>query len=228
MSSIDTLDFKLIAKDELGPYTLLTLEHEQEYAQNPGQYCIVHYNHNGQTFTRPYSIASEPRTDGHIELCVMHNGDEQTGQAIKALSIGSNLEISPAGGRFQIPEHNQDACFIAGGSGITPLRSMIRWRLQHSNKNTSLLFGCRSGKEIPYYEDLAKLCEKYPNFKVMFYAEEDLSPSVLEGNSLTHFSEFANSACQYFLCGPPPMIEAAKQKFEEHQIPVAQIHTDRY
>ena len=228
VTAIDTIEFKVISKTIVGPYTLLSLKTQDEYQQNPGQYCIVHYKVGDHEFTRPYSISSEPRRDGVIELCVMHSGDEQTAQAIQAISEGSSLDISPAGGRFQIPPHDQAACFIAGGSGITPLRSMIRWRLNQSQQGTTLLYGCKKGDEIPYYEDFAKLCEEHKNFKVMFYSEENLSEAVLKGHPLTHFNDFADKDCQYFLCGPPPMVEAAKASFGNYNIPETQVHTDRY
>ena len=228
MTDIDTITFEVKSKAELGSYTLLTLKTEGTYPQNPGQYCIVHYSVDGQDFTRPYSIASEPREDGVIELCVLHSGDQQTATAIQTLKMGSKLEISPAGGRFQVPDHSTPAVFIAGGSGITPLRSMIKWRLAKSDQMTTLLYGCKTTDEIPYFEDFRALTESHDNFRVQFYADENQNDEIMKGHALAEISKFLDTESHYFLCGPPKMIEAAKTTFHGEGIQESQVHTDRY
>ncbi|SMF21818.1 ferredoxin--NADP reductase [Pseudobacteriovorax antillogorgiicola] len=227
MTEKQTIIATISSKAELGPYTLLELKTPSSYLQNPGQYCMAHYKVGETVITRPYSIASEPRDDQTLELCVSHAGDPDTAQAIKNLKAGDTLDISPAAGRFAIPDHDVAAVFIAGGSGITPLRSMIRWRLPRTQQATTLLYGCQSPEEVPYLEDFLTLSSQHPHFTLKVYADQK-GPSVGQGHALSDLDQYVALDQHYFLCGPPDMVQAAKTSLSDSGINDRQIHTDRY
>ncbi len=229
MSEKDTINFSLSKIESCGPYKLLTLKTTGPYAQKPGQHCFVHYNVFSKTVSRPYSIASAPRQDGVIELCITSSEDSEIDQALTALAPGDTLAISPAGGRFAIPHHENMAVFVAGGSGIAPLRSMILWRLHQSLARTILIYGCKNPEQFPYLKDFRDLAARFENFSYHCLVDENAdNKNYLRGPVTAILNQMIAQDAQYFLCGPPPMMATSKSILKAAGVDDAVIYTDKY
>jgi ferredoxin-NADP reductase len=116
---------------------------------------------HGREPRKPYSIAGSPqdaRRDGWLELLI---GVDQEGQAGSHLQLepGAQVDIEGPLGRFTFPT-DPDAkrfLFVAGGTGIAPLRAMFRECLWRGYDNVSVLYSARSPGDFAYETELREL-----------------------------------------------------------------------
>lgn len=132
----------------------------------PGQHVDVRLTaEDGYTAQRSYSIASAPER-GRLELTVEDLADGEVSPYLtEELRAGDLLELrGPIGGHFTWTERDGGPLLlIAGGSGIVPLMSMLRYRRQiDSAVPATLLYSSRSWQEIIYREELERLAAEEP------------------------------------------------------------------
>ena len=143
--------------------------HDETFSFVPGEYATVHYGH----VPRPYSIASSPNAD-HIEICVRRvpNGKLST-KLCEGLDPGEEFTVrGPFGGEFvlQDPSH-RDMVFMATGTGVAPLRSMIEYTFEEGldehgsgRRNVWLFLGASWEDDLPYREAFRDLAAERENF----------------------------------------------------------------
>ncbi|MFW7377596.1 MAG: FAD-dependent oxidoreductase [Oligoflexus sp.] len=216
-------------------YILLQLKMPAPYSQNPGQYCFLQLSDAQGAFQKPYSIASEPRSDGLVEFCLLNDGDQRTQAALSAFKLGDEVLISPAKGRFHWPRAATPAVFVAGGSGIAPLRSMLRFRFSPSAGDfapSKLYYGCDDFDQIPYFNEFQELAAKHHEFQVKFFIPKKSTAiadiMVHEGFPTLGLKGRFASNTEFFLCGPPPMMMASKETLHSQGIKGEKIFTDQY
>ncbi len=110
---------------------------------------------------RPYSIAAAPEDtarEGCLELLVGVNAEGSAGPHL-VLTPGSDVDIEGPLGRFTFPDQPSERrfVFIAGGTGIAPLRAMMRHALHLPHGQIGLLYSARTPAEFAYEEELRAL-----------------------------------------------------------------------
>ncbi|MGA7617614.1 MAG: FAD-binding oxidoreductase [Thermoanaerobaculia bacterium] len=118
-----SLAAKITAKEDLAPHVVqVTVAFEEgklDFA--PGQYCTFVFSDHT---VRAYSVASAPQRPSAIQLCV-RVGSGRGSQAIDHLDVGETLRVEGPFGNFSVPAGDGPVTFIAGDTGIAPVRSMI-------------------------------------------------------------------------------------------------------
>lgn len=115
--------------------------------------------------TRPYSIASPPHQQTAIEL-VLNRVPEGPGSSyLFGLQPGDDTRFTGPVGSFTLRANPRDILFVATGTGIAPIRSML-WALAHeaSTRAITLLWGLRSERDLYYQDELAELAARLPHF----------------------------------------------------------------
>jgi phenol hydroxylase P5 protein len=200
-----------------------------------GQYINVQFP--GIEGTRAFSIANAPSELGIIELHIRHVvGGLATTHVHEQLKAGDALDISgPYGQFFMRKSDDQDAIFIAGGSGLSSPQSMILDLLEAGDTRTIYLFqGARDLAELYNREMFEQLVKDYPNFR---YIPALNAPKAED--HWTGFTGFVHEAvADYFeqrcaghkayLCGPPVMIDAAISTLMQSRLFERDIHTERF
>ncbi len=133
--------------------------HAFEYA--PGQ--AVSIATHGQDKRRPYSIAAAPedaRRDGWLELLVGVNADGTPGSHL-TLAPGTLVDVEGPLGSFTFPPAPVERrfVFIAGGTGIAPLRAMMQRALHLPHRNIGLFYSVRTPDEFAYEMELRGLAD---------------------------------------------------------------------
>jgi ferredoxin-NADP reductase len=124
----------------------------------PGQAVVV--GAHGQTERRPYSIACSPERlfeTGRLELLVAVEDDGDIAPHLRSLSPGAQVDVEGPLGTFVFPKDlpQQHLLFIAGGTGISPLRSMIDHALRRSALlDLSVLYSARRSDEFAFIDEL--------------------------------------------------------------------------
>lgn len=108
--------------------------------------------------TRDFTISSSPSTKEVI--CIsFRDSDSPFKQTLLKLPLGSNVEVQGPLGVFTLPDENTiPIIFIAGGMGITPVLSMIRYIIEKDiEQHIQVIYGYQSEKEAAYIEELREV-----------------------------------------------------------------------
>ncbi len=132
-----------------------------------GQFVIVNVPKDGKVVKRAYSIASTPHEPNAVELCIQHVEGGIASTYFWALKEGEKLSISGPHGNFLIKQPlDYDPVFLATGTGVAPLRSMIKHLFTTGvTRTVSLIFGTRYEHSLLYESEFRALTKMRPNFK---------------------------------------------------------------
>jgi sulfite reductase subunit B len=202
----------------------LAFEDGQPFDYKPGQFVEVNVFGRGEA---PISICSSPTQKGAFDLCVRAVGDLTN--ALHTMNAGAVLGIrGPFGNGFN-PEvaKGQDVLFVAGGLGLAPTRSFIRYVIDnraHYGKVT-ILVGARSPQELLFKDDL-KEWQARPDVQCLVTVDRaDPSWSGRVGLITTLFSQikFSSTNTWAVIVGPPIMFKFAVLEALSEGIPENRI-----
>ncbi len=220
---------------------LLTLkrdEIERPIAFQPGQYAAISYEKRGKPSTaRCFSIVSSP-TDQHILQFSMRVRGRFT-TALSNLQSGDLVQVSgPFGGFVFDTDNDKSAVFMAGGIGITPFMSMMRYlnALNSSNKVT-LLYSCAAQDDVPFKDELETIQKNHPNLKVVYVvgkgptdqlpqnrvASGFITPELLDKETDKNYKDR-----RFFICGPPVFMKAMSGVLVKQGTPKSNILTEAF
>lgn len=147
----------------------------------PGQYLTLRVRIDGKLVSRCYSICS-PQGEEHLSVAIRKISDGQfSGYAVENLAANDELDVMPPMGRFQLipsePAAHNNPCYVgvAGGSGITPIMSMINTVLKNESDSQFVLFYAnRSPDTMMFRDKLEALKAEYPDrfFLLPFFSED--------------------------------------------------------
>ncbi len=208
---------------------------------------------NPEPTFRAYSIANHPAEGNIIKLNIRIATppfDKSKGEFMKvnpgicssyifSRKSGDKVTISGPYGEFFIKPTQKEMIYIGGGAGMAPLRSHI-FHLFHTEKTTrkvSFWYGARSWKEVFYWDDFKSIEKEFPNFKFNLALSEPKPEdnwtgytgyihTVLYENYLSKHQEPED--IEYYLCGPPVMIDSVKKMLYELGVPKENIAYDDF
>ncbi len=177
---------------------------------------------------RAYSLANPPHDNDtmimNVRIATPPPGTEGIppgfgSSYVFGLKPGDTVTVSGPYGDFMARDTDNEMVFIGGGAGMAPLRSHILHQLEgvHSKRRISFWYGARSRKEMFYDDEFKALDKKHDNFSyfiALSNPEEDDNWTGLTGFIHTHLCDSYLCKCEdpteieYYLCGPPPMINA--------------------
>lgn len=187
---------------------------------------------------RSYSISSSPELHEPLTITIkrIENG-EFSRKLTEETREGDILFMEEAGGRFILPEHtnNFTYLFLAAGSGITPVFSLIKTLLHTSRATVHLMYSNSSRTETIFLKPLQELAARFPDtFKLRFFFsdDEEILQRRLSTHSLNHilkeqFSEVKQSL-QVYVCGPFLYMDSAGIVLRSFGVPAAHIHSEDF
>lgn len=205
--------------------------HAFDYA--PGQ--AVSIATHGQEKRRPYSMAGSPedaRRDGCLELLVGVNADGTPGSHL-TLEAGALVDVEGPIGTFTFPPAPDERrfVFIAGGTGIAPLRAMMRHALTLPHRNIGLFYSVRTPDEFAYEEELRRLAsagEIELRQTVTRASDADWTGprGRLKREALEELVHDPATLC--FVCGPPTLVDEMPKLLADLGIPRERIRIEEW
>ncbi|MEX0962927.1 MAG: NADH:ubiquinone reductase (Na(+)-transporting) subunit F [Pseudohongiellaceae bacterium] len=198
---------------------------------------------------RAYSMANYPQESDRIILNIRiatppPSAPEGTPPGIVssylfALKPGDPLTILGPFGEFFVKEGDAEIVLVGGGAGMAPLRSHIFDQLlrMHSKRKISFWYGARSLREAFYIEQFEQLAAEHDNFSWHLALSEPLPEDQWTGLSgfihevlYEHYLKQhpAPEDCEYYLCGPPMMMAALIDMFDELGVEEESIFFDDF
>ena len=219
----------------------VTLQAEYQFKQ--GQYLTLKLNINGEEVRRSYSICSSPYSEKELRVAVKEvNGGRASTYLNRELKIGDVIEVMTPLGNFYTPlsgSNNKQYILFAGGSGITPMMSILKSVLYvEKNSEVVLVYANKNEDSTIFKKEIEKIQEENSRrFKLISVFEESNSvlPSFQKGilskeNALAIIENNIplNRDNEFFICGPGPLMENIKQTLESLKIKKEKIHIEYF
>ena len=188
---------------------------------------------------RAYSIASAPDGSAGFEVAITRVADGPGSTFLHELPIGGTLRtIGPQGFFTRPPDAGHPSLFVGTGTGVTPLRSMIRDALARGDTSPmTLLFGVRHESDRLYRDELEALQAKHPNFRA-FYSISQSGPDWRgqKGYVQTHVEGLwkelvaaGGPVPHAYICGLERMVGAVRDLMRKRMgVDRKQVHSERY
>ena len=182
-----------------------------------GQHLTIKVNRHGEILYRTFSISSVPNAGNSLTLTIKKIKDGKvTNYLADSLRVGDTLEVTAPSGQFFInpePAHQKHYVMIAGGSGITPIYSMIGAILKFEPKSKiTLLYANRNLNSIIFKEKLEQWTTEFSTqLEVKHFLSEEENPKKAIKGYITRISleemlkQYGKSKLDFYLCGPEIM-----------------------
>ncbi len=216
----------------------LELVEPQSIDYIPGQYVQLLtpvYEKSSEEVYRAYSVSSDPADKDAIELIIrLVPGGICTTYCFEYLNVGDQVKVNGPYGDFRLSDTDAPIVFIAGGSGMAPIKCMLHHMKNAQNKRkTVYYFGANETREL-FLVDLMRQFEKeLPDFRFVPAACE-LKDSALHECEVGLVTEVVKrdlknaKECEAYLCGSPGMIDAAIKVLKELGATEDRIFFDKF
>ena len=198
--------------------------------------------------TRAYSLANHPgETDAlllNIRLALPPGGKPGAPPGIVSswlFGLGAGDAVSASGpfGNFFVRDTDREMVLIGGGVGMAPLRSHVFDQLEYrkTTRRISFWYGARGRIDLYYADDMERLAREHPNFSWHVALSDPAPGDAWDGETgFIHDVVYRNhlqahpdpAACEYYLCGPPLMIEAVQAMLDRLGVPRENILYDDF
>ena len=158
---------------------------------------------------------------------------------IFSLKPGDEVTVSGPYGDFFVQDSDREMMFIGGGAGMAPMRSHIfdQFKNKHTQRKTTFWYGGRSRKELFYKKEFEQLAAENDNFE-FHIALSDVQPN----DNWTGYTGFIHDVIfenylkdhpnpediEYYICGPPMMLQAVLKMLDSLGVPSDMIHYDDF
>ncbi len=207
-----------------------------EVSYVPGQYMQVYaptYEKSDEEVYRAYSISSDPRDTGAIELVIrLVPGGICTTYCFDYLKTGDPVRLNGPYGEFRLSNTDAPVVMIAGGSGMAPIKCLLhQMRNQGITRQARYFFGANLVKELFYLDELRQFERELSAFSFVPVVAKPETAWQGETGWVTQAVERAYddlSKHEAYLCGSPGMIDASVKVLTARGMPAQNIFYDKF
>jgi ring-1,2-phenylacetyl-CoA epoxidase subunit PaaE len=214
-----------------------------EYQYKQGQYLTLKLKHNGEEIRRSYSVCTSPFAEKELRIAIKEVKDGRASTYInRQLKAGEVIEVMTPMGNFHSPlsgANKKNYVLFAGGSGITPMMSILKSVLYIEKQSTiTLIYANRNEDSTIFKAEIEKIAaDNKDKVKVVFVydapkqAMDELHTGILTPEKTKAIIEKhvdAKLNNDFFICGPGPMMENVKQVLESMKIEKEKIHIEYF
>jgi|1186.fasta_scaffold40109_2 ring-1,2-phenylacetyl-CoA epoxidase subunit PaaE len=217
-------------------------ELRERFAFKPGQHLTLRATIRGEEVRRNYSLCTAPDENDWMVTVKRIGGGLFSNWAGDRLKPGDTIDVMAPHGSFTTdfnPSRKRHLVGIAGGSGITPVMSLIKSTLRYEpDSRFTLLYGNRDSSSVIFLETLAGLKDKHlGRFEIYHFLDHeeqdiDLFNGMLDRarceEAIAHLVPDAANVDGWFICGPGPMMDAAEGALLDRNIARERIHIERF
>ncbi|KRF14832.1 FAD-binding oxidoreductase [Nocardioides sp. Soil796] len=216
----------------------LTATEPTTYDFKPGQYADLTIP--GTDETRSFSMATTQSTPGEVEFLIKkYAGGKFSALLDEGLSVGDEIKLTGPYGSFTLKEgHVLPVVCIGGGAGMAPILSLLRCLEETgSTRPVRFYYGARTAEDLFYVDLITTIGKGLRDFEFVVCLSESMPedpaayPFEAEAGNVTDVvarrEESLNKA-EVYLCGPPPMVDAAMEFLEQHGVPKDQVFHDSF
>jgi propane monooxygenase reductase component len=203
----------------------------------PGQYADLHIPCSDEH--RSFSMATTPATPGRLEFLIKkYPGGKFSGLLDDGITVGDELSLTGPYGTSTLKEgHVLPVVCVAGGAGMAPILSILRHMSEtDSQRPARFYYGARTAADLFYLDEILEIGRTLVDFVFVACLSESMqgalpdTVTVEQGNVTDvvarHESDIVKT--EVYMCGPPPMVDAALDLLDTHAVPKDQIFYDKF
>jgi 3-ketosteroid 9alpha-monooxygenase subunit B len=197
------------------------------FSYSPGQFLTLRVPLDSGPVGRCYSLCSSPHLDEAPRIAVKRiDGGAASNWINDNVTIGDEIDCLAPTGMFVPKSLDGDLLLFAGGSGITPVLSILKSVLSKGSGSVVLVYANQHQDAVIFAAELRQLASDYPErLHVVHWLE-----SVQGLPSRPQLKALAAPFTSYtaFVCGPSPFMESVSHSLRELGVPPARIHIERF
>jgi len=196
-----------------------------EYAS--GQFLSLRVEVDGHRLVRCYSLASAPGIDRQHKVTVKRVDEGRASNWLNDnVKQGDMLHVMPPNGVFCLRERETPIVFFGGGSGITPIISIIKTALQSTSRGLKLVYANRNDDSIIFKEELAKLRSEHADQFEIVHRLDDVHGFV--DAALVMQEVGGRTDADFYICGPGPFMDVVESGLESLGVDADRIFIERF
>lgn len=200
-------------------------ELRETFLYKPGQHLQLHAGGGARPLPRCYSCSSIPGEPLRVTVKRVLDG-RASNWLCGTLKAGDVLGVARPAGIFTPRSFDGDFLLYAGGSGITPVYSILRSALAHGSSRIRLVYANRDERSVIFGKELARLSREHPRrLQVIHWLD-----SVQGVPSQAQLAAFADGfeEAQAFICGPGVFMDATAAALHDLGLPRSRVHVERF
>ena len=234
MTSLDGPYFRLsvadvIAETDDSKSIVFDLPEEliERFKYASGQFLSFRIEVDGHRLVRCYSLASAPVFESHLKVTVKRVAEGRASNWLNDhVARGVELEVMPPNGIFCLRERETPIVFFGGGSGITPIISIIKTALRTTSRDLKLVYANRNDQSIIFKDELAELLSAYSERLEIVHRLDDVHGFVDAALVVQEIGPKTDA--DFYICGPGPFMDVVESGLSSLGIDEDQIFIERF
>ena len=200
---------------------------ESEFRYRPGQFLTLRIPSKDDWLPRCYSLSSSPFENERLRVTVKRVDDGRGSNWLcDTISVGDTLQVLKPAGAFVPKDMSRNFLLFAGGSGITPILSILRSVLTQGSGVIRLIYANRDERSVIFRDKLRELAAEYPERLQVIHWLDSVQGHPSE-TQLVRFAEGVPEA-EVHICGPEPFMKGVEQGMKRAGIPGKSVHVERF
>lgn len=212
-----------------------------KFLYKPGQFVTLFLNINGTEVRRSYSLSSSPLVDNDFKITVKRvEGGKGSNYLMDSVKPGDILQVTPPAGQFFRPPTDLDPrhfVLFAGGSGITPIFSILKSILVQDQNKATLIYANRKQNAIVFNKELEQLASENSARLNLVHVLSQPDPGwpglcgrCTEDMLVSVLDKFIspNDRTEYYLCGPEGFMSLIEQVLSRRGVDRGQIRRESF
>jgi ferredoxin-NADP reductase len=197
------------------------------FGYRAGQFCTFRVWIDGQQYLRCYSMSSSPTEDDELQVTVKRvPGGAVSNWMNDTLAPGDMIDVTLPAGVFFPGESDRELVAFAGGSGITPVFSILKTVLARTTRPVRLLYANRDTDAVIFLKAIDELAARYADrFQVSHHL--DVEKGFVNGPLVRGIVDAAPAA-EFFICGPGPFMELVEATLLDARVEGDRIRIERF
>lgn len=195
----------------------------------PGQFLTLRLpGEPGESVARCYSLASSPHTDAAPKVTIKRvAGGYGSNWLCDNVIAGHVLEALPPSGVFTPADLDRDLLLWAGGSGITPVMSILKSALAVGSGRITLIYANRDERSVIFAAELRELTDRHPDRLTVVHWLESVQGLPRQDRLVGLARRIGgDGGAEAYLCGPAPFMVAVRAALADAGLPRDAVHTE--
>ena len=202
-------------------------ELEAAFRYKAGQFVTLQIPYGGKTLSRCYSLASSPDSESEHKITIKRIADGRISNWINDnVKAGDVLRCLAPGGLFVLNSGENDVVLFAGGSGITPVISLIKTILTTSRRRARLVYANRHEQSVIFRSELDALASRYGGRLELLYRYDDRHGFVESAQAREWASDRRDS--EFYVCGPAAFMSTVERALLDEGVAEERVHIERF
>jgi 3-ketosteroid 9alpha-monooxygenase subunit B len=198
-----------------------------EFSYLPGQFLTLHLPCADGAVARSYSLCSSPHVDTCLRIAVKRVRDGVGSNWINdRLAVGDELPCLPPAGVFTPRSLADDLLLFAGGSGVTPVLSILKSALAAGSGQVVLVYANQHEGSVIFAAELRALAAAHPERLHVIHVLESVQGLPSRAQLVAFAAPYASYTA--FVCGPSPFMETVTHALRTVGVPPARIHIEKF